>query len=194
MENIFCATYPFFESFKVWYPNIKIITGLDDIKKANMIIFTGGEDINPEIYGQKPTHSYFNIRRDAVEITIYKKAIEYNVPKIVGVCRGHQLICALSGGILFQDIKIETGENHEERHRLNFLNGGGIVKDCFNCVNSLHHQGVFKVDKLTPTSIYKDVIESCEGEVNKTKIVTVQFHPEWLDYSKKFFDVISEEN
>ncbi len=74
-----------------------------------------------------------------------------------------------------------TGENvvHENAHELEIINAGGIIPNVFSgTVNSLHHQGVVKCGEgLSPSTYWKGVYESTENE----DILTVQFHPEWMD-------------
>lgn len=191
--KIFTATYPFFHEFRQHYSDLKVISGEDDVKTADMIIFTGGEDINPAYYGELPTHTdYFSSARDKKEEDIFWQAIAYKVPKILGVCRGHQLICALLGGKLFQDIYTQTEKIHGGRHPLEFLNGGGDLIKFFKEVNSMHHQGVYAIEKLIPTSYFGGVFESCQGKIEETNITTVQFHPEFMQHTEDFFQYIME--
>ena len=194
MKNIFCATAPFYHDFKHFYPDAGIISSEADIIKADMIIFTGGEDINPAYYGEKMVHmNGFNKRRDDIEEFIFRAAIQYKVPKLLGVCRGHQLICALSGGKLFQDISAQTKAGHAYKHDLTFLNNGGVIREFFTTVNSMHHQGVYYVPEyLIPTSVHGGVFESCQGRINDTKIFTVQFHPEFMQNTNNFFSHLLE--
>jgi putative glutamine amidotransferase len=194
--TIFTATSGFYYDFKAHYPGCKIVKEDSDIYSADMIIFTGGEDINPQYYGEKMEYmNYFNPKRDTQEEHIFWTAINAGVPKILGVCRGHQLICALLGGKLFQDIRAQTKHFHEGRHNLDLIDGGGLVGAFFPWVNSMHHQGVYMLPsntKLIPTSAYGGVFESCEGIVGKTKIFTTQFHPEFMTGTHKFFEHVLE--
>lgn len=59
----------------------------DDIKKAKVILFTGGEDVDPSIYGKRKhpeTHS--NLKRDLKEKEIFEKIRPNQLA--VGICRG----------------------------------------------------------------------------------------------------------
>ena len=100
-----------------------------DIKQAHMVVFTGGSDINPALYGQKPHRTtWWHEDRDKLEVETFHRTRELGLP-MFGICRGAQLICALNGGSLWQHT------NHHDSH------------PCFNTdgefmftVSSLHHQ------------------------------------------------------
>jgi len=65
--------------------------------------------------------------------TLAKHAIAKGMP-IVGICRGAQLLCALAGGSLIQDVRGHAGANHMVQDvRTNEL----------TAVNSLHHQQLY---------------------------------------------------
>ena len=156
--------------------------------KAKLVIFTGGEDINPKLYNQKNKYSYYRDERDYLEEKIFKQALYMN-KKMLGVCRGHQLINALLGGNLVQDISRELKMHHQGYHNLDILKEDSIISRYFpDDVNSMHHQGVTKVGRtLTPTTFHNGVYESCESD----GIITVQFHPEFMGkYSNDFFRFI----
>jgi putative glutamine amidotransferase len=158
---------------------------------AKLVIFTGGEDINPVIYGHEVTFSYYiNPGRDYAELKILEYALRTD-KKVLGICRGHQLINAFLGGVLVQDLFWELGSEHGSNHKLKPENGGSELTDLFTRVNSLHHQGVTKEGNgLFPTSSYEGVYETCEAP----NIITTQFHPEFMYNleSAKFFDYIKE--
>ncbi len=77
---------------------------VDDINDAQVVLFTGGEDVHPKTYGRRiVTNVYTNIQRDAKEKAIFDSVRPDQL--IVGICRGSQLCCALSGGNLVQDCR-----------------------------------------------------------------------------------------
>lgn len=79
---------------------------------ADVVLFTGGADIGPELYGEKEhLRTYTNPSRDKVEVEAYEEAIKRGIP-MVGICRGAQLLCALSGGKLYQDVNNHSGGDH----------------------------------------------------------------------------------
>lgn len=173
-------TYPCFAGGYYNQISCKMIKEVNDVKdeNADLIIFTGGADISPELYGEENKYSYTNPDRDKFEKEIFELATSLN-KKILGVCRGHQLINALLGGKLVQDIEIQLKEFHEGKHWLKIKNKG-IVPSFFSRVNSLHHQGVTIPGKeMLITSEYNGVIESTEHK--DLPILTVQFHPEIMD-------------
>jgi len=147
------------------------------LDEAKLVIFTGGEDINPAIYRQKNTQSTFSPLRDMAEIEVLRRSLALG-KKILGVCRGHQLINAWLGGELVQDLATDLNVVHGMNHPLEYLNGGGTIGSIYQgYVNSIHHQGVVKPGEgLTPTTYWQGVYESTEGD----NILTVQFHPEWM--------------
>lgn len=78
-----------------------IITDLDD---ADLVQFVGGEDVSPELYGQrlhKTTRS--NPERDASEREIFLQAVDQGIP-VSGICRGGQFLNVMNGGRMFQDV------------------------------------------------------------------------------------------
>lgn len=103
------------------------------IEDANFPVLTGGADISPEIY-LAPAHptTYASPYRDIREL----EALEKRKPGCitVGICRGAQMLCALNGGHLWQDV-----DNHAGRdHKVHYLNEHGVYEE--HVVNSLHHQ------------------------------------------------------
>lgn len=103
---------------------------VDNMREADLVVFTGGEDINPEIYGKKAHPStYFNTRRDKYELDALAAAKEMKKP-IVGICRGAQLLCAAVGGILVQN------QRHPWIHPMKTEHGEILT-------NSMHHQRAY---------------------------------------------------
>lgn len=101
-----------------------------NMEDADFICLTGGADINPEIYGQFAHRTTsFIPHRDVFEISAYKKARELG-KKVLGICRGAQLMNALEGGDMYQHVN-----NHYDHHR--FVD---LVTGEERITNSIHHQ------------------------------------------------------
>lgn len=129
---------PFDEIFDIVWP----VYGAKDVKDAASlsdrcaVVIWGGADISPTIYGQQPNQRCDATAelsdRDKLEVEIARKAIELGIP-IVGVCRGAQLMCALSGATLVQHVDNHAGPWHEIKT---------IDDKAYNCP-SLHHQMMY---------------------------------------------------
>jgi len=167
---------------------------VDSIKSAlekDILIFSGGEDISPSIYGERNTHSYsVNGTRDAFESAVFFRALDKGI-KMLGVCRGHQLINALLGGKLYQDITIDAKIVHTHRAHIFVPDPETHWKNrslstIFSSVNSLHHQAV-KIPGRGLDVILRATDGIVEATANKSgSIVTFQFHPEWLPAGEEY--------
>lgn len=76
---------------------------VDNPEKADVILFTGGEDVDPSLYGcKKHPSTYSNIKRDLEEKAIFEK-VDPSKQVCVGICRGSQFLCVMNGGLLVQN-------------------------------------------------------------------------------------------
>lgn len=92
-----------------------------------VLVFTGGSDVSPYLYGEEPHASTItNSERDLEEVKIFKE--NKNVLKI-GICRGSQFLTVMSGGKLFQHIN-----NHQGIHEIETSSGEKYM------MPSTHHQ------------------------------------------------------
>lgn len=113
----------------------------ESIEDADLVVFLGGEDIDPELYGEKPhKHTSFNPRRDAREVAVFDKCIELKKP-MFGICRGMQFIHAKSGGKLHQHVVGHAGRPHD----IIDLESGDTLR-----ATSLHHQMCVENEKCIP--------------------------------------------
>lgn len=187
MSDVGIAYPAFKSSFDKYFTGLEVVDP-QHLDKYKLIIFSGGEDINPSRYGEENKYSSYNDRRDRIEFDILDAISRYNSRrtfpnriKILGVCRGHQLICAYLGAMLVQDLYF-GGVDHHGSHAIEYINSNELISIIGNKVNSLHHQGVMLSNTpsgLTPIGHHKGVIELAVG--NST--ITTQFHPEWMDES-----------
>lgn len=116
--------------------NFEYVIMKDDItSKPDLLCFTGGEDVNPALYGENPIkETHFNIHRDEVDKKWYDRYSD--VPK-VGICRGGQFLNVMSGGAMWQHVS-----NHGMSHDI--INLLPIRKDWSQgdliLATSTHHQ------------------------------------------------------
>lgn len=103
------------------------------LEEADLIVFTGGVDVDPVLYGEsKHWSTYFFRGRDDSDIRLYAYALERGIP-MFGVCRGAQFLSVMQGGKLYQDISGHNGD-----HPI----FDTIKKVKIEKVSSVHHQAV----------------------------------------------------
>ena len=84
----------------------------DNIDEAELVVFLGGEDIDPALYGDTVHRStYFNNARDNGEIEIFLQCLALDIP-MFGICRGMQFLHAMSGSKLYQNVSGHSGTDH----------------------------------------------------------------------------------
>lgn len=159
-------------------------------------LFTGGQDVNPDIYGEK-TEVFCGkpcIERDYMEEILFKHVIKLDKPAF-GICRGLQLFNVLLGGTLYQDIptqlKSEKQISHEQNppydkpvHIVNIEKETPlyqILKADSLMVNSYHHQGIKKLSNhLLCAAKAEDDITEAVYMPGKRFVLAVQWHPEFI--------------
>ena len=182
--------------------------GFENYKKTwDAVLFTGGADVNPALYGEKP-HPLTSSHpvRDNLELEIYKYCVEKYIP-MLGICRGSQFLWVALGGKLNQHI-----EGHAIQNMHNAWANGQYVSlraapdlpyaPPFK-VTSTHHQSVRwdtmpenkKVytklllvgegrDKEKTTAVeswYADFLHAYpSGDRPRSRILGMQFHPEYM--------------
>jgi phosphoribosylformylglycinamidine (FGAM) synthase-like amidotransferase family enzyme len=160
---------------------------VDDMEDASIVLFTGGEDVTPELYGKKKHYTTGNSRmRDAEELMEFKAAQEMGKP-MLGICRGSQFLCAMAGGILVQN------QTHPSHHDIT-TNDGRVVR-----VTSSHHQRQYiqglEPDKVELIAWAEHLSPYAYGESDNDKLdeekeveiafypeikaLAIQSHPEW---------------
>ena len=155
---------------------------------CSAICATGGDDVDPRLYGEEPSPEITKVDagRDAAEIAVVRAAVEAGVP-VLGICRGIQLIAVALGGSLYQDLPAAGYPGHWEEERpasavhAVTAAAGSVAQTVLagaTSVNSIHHQAVRSVGpSLSATAWSGDgMIEAVET----TGVLGVQWHPERL--------------
>ena len=171
-----------------------ILPYASDIKKQisllSGVVLSGGEDLDPAIYGQEqhPKTEPPSPQRDEYELALCRAAIEASIP-VLGICRGCQVLNVALGGDLVQhvdDHSFNTPRRKDYIHevtidpnsRLSQILGGKTNM----VVNSIHHQAVGGRLGKNLRAVAKSpegVIEAVELEGDGF-VVGVQWHPEEL--------------
>ncbi len=135
--------YPVSNIFDPWKPQIDNGMSLSrlqaEIKTIDLICFGGGQDISPALYGHRRVGSSGPAnpsQRDLFEREVWKIAQTHKTP-VLGICRGAQLVCALSGGALLQDI---AGHAKAASHPVTTNDGQQLA------LSSYHHQMMYPND------------------------------------------------
>ena len=157
------------------------VTSSEVIHRAGALVLTGGGNIEPGRYGERPSgdidYMPFDEARDELELSITRAALDDDLP-IYGVCRGMQLLNVAMGGSLIQHLDGHSGTYlGDDEWEAAVVGSGRFVR-----VNSLHHQGVREAQKsphllASAYSLEDGLIEALESPRHRW-VIAVQFHPE----------------
>lgn len=164
----------------------------EDLDGGDALILWGGEDISPSLYNQLSVHAHSTdtpSRRDIIERNLFDAAVKRGMP-VIGICRGAQLACALSGGSLFQHINGGHHATHEiETYDGQFMRTSSCHHQALNLDNVQHELLAWDRDRTTRVFTDKDALDIVIPEVmvlNKTKVFAIQGHPEWMPMNSTF--------
>ncbi len=196
------------------------ILGFDDsipdlVKRLDGFLFTGGDDLHPRFYKEKPLAAA-RMRlspdlRTQFEIRLFKAVAKEKKP-VLAVCYGAQLINVALGGSLYQDIPLQirnaikhgpSKSAEKVYHNVNIFEGTALCHimgdcringDCNIKVRSSHHQSIKNPGKgLRLSAVSPDgVFEALESRSKNNFLIAVQWHPEKTindRYTKKLFEV-----
>ncbi|KJX75063.1 gamma-glutamyl-gamma-aminobutyrate hydrolase family protein [Mycobacterium lepromatosis] len=161
----------------------RALDGLDGL------VITGGYDIDPATYGQRPHPSTDEPRtpRDSWEFALFGAALQRGLP-VLGICRGAQLLNIALGGTLHQHLPEVIG--HSEHWvgnavfnnllvrtvpgtRLAAVLGESVEARCY------HHQSIDKLgDGLVVSAWDADGVVEAVELPGDAFVLGVQWHPE----------------
>lgn len=166
---------------------------VDTPEEADLILFTGGSDVTPSFYGEE-RGSYTgpcDLARDREERKLFDAYVGKKV--FLGICRGSQFLCVMSGGKLTQHME------HPSYHIMYADNKNYMV-------NSTHHQMMYPFEVnhvvLGFSQLSKVHLGGDDKEMNMpildgkavepevvwfpdTKCLCIQSHPEYKGYPEE---------
>jgi putative glutamine amidotransferase len=179
----------------------RVLDGIDGL------IITGGKDVDPARYGQRPhpTSDEPDRVRDAWEFALLDEALRRGVP-VLGICRGAQVLNVALGGTLIQHLPDVIGHTHHQKGNAVFgtsavwTEPGTRLADLIGKTSDAqcyHHQAIDRVGEGLIVSARDDdgVIEAVELDRSSHPdhwVVGVQWHPEErLDDLRLFAAVVA---
>jgi gamma-glutamyl-gamma-aminobutyrate hydrolase PuuD len=162
---------------------------------ATAFLLPGGYDIEPELYGairEEETHTEDSFRKSLLEMGLLKQA-EDSDKKVMGICRGSQMINVYYGGTLNQHVESQMGvirslyppsiEDSAMSKAREELFGKGTIYAI-----SMHHQGVDRLGEGLHQLYQSNTGVPKAWMTENGRVLGTQFHPELYDgmtnYSK----------
>lgn len=162
---------------------------VQDALTCDGLLLPGGGDMDPKFYGQEriPACGEPNLLRDAAEPPLLRAFLAADKP-VLGICRGIQVMNAVLGGDLYQDIKpfehLPHNGHWAKVHTVTVRRGtllSRILGQDTVLVNSQHHQAVDRVAPgFTLAALSEDGIVEAIEKPDAGFCLGVQWHPEWL--------------
>ena len=167
------------------------------------LVFSGGSDLDPELYGQEPHEETFGIarKRDTAELALLEGALARDMP-VLAICRGSQVLNVARGGDLVQHLPDVVGdEKHkhtpgtfadhvvsiERTSRLSTLLGERAP------VKSHHHQGFGRVGEgLRVVAHAEDGTVEAVEDPDRRFAVGVLWHPEAGEDARLFEELVRQ--
>jgi gamma-glutamyl-gamma-aminobutyrate hydrolase PuuD len=177
--------------------------GLEETLDAvDALIFSGGSDLDPDLYGQDPHPETFGVHeeRDRAELALLEAALARDMP-VLAICRGSQVLNVARGGDLVQHLPDVVGdEKHKHTpgtfadHDVELEPGTKLAAVLGHRapVKSHHHQGFGRVgDGLRVAAHAEDgTVEAVEDPSHRFAL-GVLWHPEAGEDMKLFQGLVA---
>jgi putative glutamine amidotransferase len=179
--------------------------GVDEtLEVLDGIVFSGGSDIDPELYGDEPHPETLGVHpeRDAAELDLLTAALDRDMP-VLGICRGSQVLNIARGGDLYQHLPEVVGHEEHKHDPGDFadhdvvIEGGTRLAELLGeettGVKSHHHQGFRRLGEGLVESAHADdgTVEAVE-DPSKRFALGVLWHPEAGENIRLFEALVRE--
>jgi putative glutamine amidotransferase len=173
------------------------------LARVDGMIFSGGSDIDPELYGHDPHPETFGIvsERDRFEVELLRAALERDLP-VLAICRGSQVLNVALGGDLVQHLPDVVGDEKHKHTPGEFADHdvkvernsrlGAIVGE-HTPVKSHHHQGYGRIgDGLREVAWAEDGTVEALEDPDARFTLGVLWHPEESEDAALFEALVAE--
>ena len=167
------------------------------------LLFSGGSDIDPDLYGAEPHPETNGVRpeRDRAEIALLRAALERDMP-VLAVCRGSQVLNVAQGGDIVQHLPEIVGhEQHKHTpsifadHDVDLVPGTRLQRLLGDRapVKSHHHQGYGSLGEGLREAARADdgTVEAIE-DPSRRFALGVLWHPEEGEDFALFRELVEE--
>jgi len=175
----------------------------ETLQALDGLVFSGGSDLDPELYDQEPHDETFGIHeeRDRAELALLQAALKRDMP-VLAICRGSQVLNVARGGDLVQHLPDVVGdEKHKHTpgafadHDVTVAAGtrlGSLLGD-HAPVKSHHHQGIGRIGEGLRVAAHAEdgTVEAVE-DPGRHFAVGVLWHPEAGDDARLFEELVRE--
>jgi putative glutamine amidotransferase len=172
------------------------------IERLDGVLFTGGEDVDPALYGaaRHERTDEPDARRDRFELALARAVIEAGLP-FLGICRGLHVLNVARGGTLVQHLPDAVGHHGHasDRARMSLHDVriepasklGRLLGEKISVPGS-HHQAVARLGDGLEAAAWADdqIVEAAEFRGNRFGI-GVQWRPEEAD-DLRIFEAFAE--
>jgi putative glutamine amidotransferase len=175
----------------------------ETLEALDGLLFSGGSDLDPELYNQEPHDETFGIHeeRDRAELALLTAALERDMP-VLAICRGSQVLNVARGGDLVQHLPDVVGDEKHKHTPGSFADHDVMVEDGTRLaallgdhapVKSHHHQGIGRIGEGLRVAAHAGdgTVEAVE-DPNRRFAVGVLWHPEAGEDARLFEELVRE--
>ncbi len=178
--------------------------GLDETLAAvDGLLFSGGSDLDPELYDQEPHDETFGVvrERDRAELALLEAALARDMP-VLAVCRGSQVLNVARGGDLVQHLPDLVGDEKHKHTPGTFADHDVTLEEATRLaallgdrapVKSHHHQGIGRLGRGLRAAAHAEdgIIEAVEDPAHRFAL-GVLWHPEAGEDMKLFEELVHQ--
>ena len=167
------------------------------------MLFSGGSDLDPELYGHEPHPETKDVERDRddAELALLERALARDMP-VLAICRGSQLLNVARGGDLVQHLPEALGHDGHKETSGTFsehavaVEEGTLLRELVgehSPVKSHHHQGFGRVGEGLRVAAHADdgSPEALEDPAQRFAL-GVLWHPEAGEDARLFEALVEQ--